>query len=164
MASSVATPLERALGSIAGVTQLRSSSGQGSTNITLEFDFDRDINAAARDVQAAINAARGQLPSGMPRNPSYRKVNPSQAPIMALAVSSPNLAPSVLYDFASTVLGQKLSQIHGVGEVMVWGSSLPAVRVQLNPNALAHHGIALDEVREAIVRHQLHSTSRLHRA
>jgi multidrug efflux pump len=150
MASSVATPLERALGSIAGVTGIRSSSSQGSTGITLEFDFDRDIDAAARDVQAAINAARGQLPAGMPRNPSYRKVNPSQAPIMALALSSPNLARGDLYDLASTVLAQKLSQVAGVGEVQVWGSALPAVRVQLNPNALAHHGIALDEVRQAI--------------
>ncbi|ACB74410.1 efflux RND transporter permease subunit [Opitutus terrae] len=150
MASSVATPLERALGSIAGVTAIRSNSTQGSTGITLEFDFDRDIDAAARDVQAAINAARGQLPSGMPRNPSYRKVNPSSAPIMALALSSPNLAPGELYDVASTVLAQKLSQVTGVGEVQVWGSALPAVRVQLNPNALAHYGIALDEVRQAI--------------
>jgi multidrug efflux pump len=151
MASSVATPLERALGSIAGITAIRSNSGQGSTNITLEFDFDRDINAAARDVQAALNAARGQLPSGMPRNPSYRKVNPSQAPIMILALSSPNLASSELYDFASTILAQKISQVNGVGDVGVAGSSLPAVRVQLNPNALAHYGIALDEVRQAIV-------------
>ena len=151
MAASVATPLERALGSIAGVTSIRSSSSQGSAGITLEFDFDRDIDAAARDVQAAINAARGQLPSGMPRNPSYRKINPSQSPIMALALSSPNLASSSLYDIASTVIGQKLSQVNGVGEVSVWGSSLPAVRVQLNPNALAHHGISLDEVRRAIV-------------
>lgn len=151
MAASVATPLERALGSIAGVTQISSRNGQGSTNITLEFDFGRDIDAAARDVQAALNAARGQLPSGMPRNPSYRKINPSQAPIMSLALSSPNLAKSALYDFASTILAQKLSQVSGVGEVQVMGSSLPAVRVQLNPNALVHHGIALDEVRQAIV-------------
>ena len=151
MAASVATPLERALGSIAGITAIRSMSGQGSTNITLEFDFDRDIDAAARDVQAALNAARGQLPSGMPRNPSYRKVNPSQAPILGLALSSPNLSRSALYDLASTILAQKLSQVSGVGDVMVWGSSLPAVRVQLNPNALAHHGISLDEVRRAIV-------------
>ncbi len=150
MASAVATPLERAFGSIAGVTRISSSSNQGSTGIMLEFAFDRDINAAARDVQAAINAARGQLPAGMPGNPSYRKINPSQAPIMALALSSPNLAPGVLYDAASTILAQKLSQISGVGEVTVGGSSLPAVRVQLNPNALAHYGIALDEVRTAI--------------
>ncbi len=150
MASSVATPLERALGSIAGITGIRSNSSQGSSNITLEFDFDRDIDDAARDVQAALNAARGQLPSGMPRNPSYRKINPSQAPILGLALSSPNLAPGDLYDTASTILAQKLSQVNGVGEVQVWGSSLPAVRIQLNPNALAHHGIALDEVRRAI--------------
>lgn len=151
MAASVATPLERALGSIAGVTSISSGSGQGSTNITLQFDFDRDIDAAARDVQAAINASRGQLPAGMPRNPGYRKVDPSQAPIMALALSSPNLEPSALYDVAATVLAQKISQINGVGDVTVGGSSLPAVRVQLNPNALAHYGISLDEVRRAIV-------------
>ena len=151
MAASVATPLERALGSIAGVTDIWSNSSQGSTNITLQFDFKRDIDEAARDVQAALNAARGQLPSGMPRNPSYRKVNPSQAPIMGLALSSPNLASSELYDFAATILAQKISQVAGVGDVSVGGSSLPAVRVQLNPNALAHHGISLDEVRRAIV-------------
>ncbi|HWL17680.1 MAG TPA: efflux RND transporter permease subunit [Opitutus sp.] len=150
MASSIATPLERSLGSIAGVMAIRSSSSQGSTSITLEFDFDRDIDEAARDVQAALNAARGQLPSGMPRNPSYRKVNPSQSPILGLALSSPNLAPGDLYDLASTVLAQKISQVAGVGDVQVWGSALPAVRVQLNPNALAHHGISLDEVRRAI--------------
>ncbi len=150
MASAVATPLERAFGSIAGVTGINSSSNQGSTGIILEFSFDRDINAAARDVQAAINAARSQLPAGMPGNPSYRKVNPSQAPIMALGLSSPNLAPGELYDVGSTILAQKISQISGVGEVTVGGSSLPAVRVQLNPHALAHYGIALDEVRRAI--------------
>lgn len=150
MASSVATPLERALGSIAGVTAISSDSRQGSVGIMLEFAFDRDIDAAARDVQAAINASRGQLPAGMPGNPSYRKINPSQAPIMALALSSPNLAPGALYDLAATILAQKISQINGVGEVSVGGSSLPAVRVQLNPHALAHYGIALDEVRRAI--------------
>ncbi|HTL66243.1 MAG TPA: efflux RND transporter permease subunit [Lacunisphaera sp.] len=150
MASSVATPLERALGSIAGVTSIDSNSRSGATNIVLQFDVNHDINAAARDVQAAINAARGQLPSGMPGNPSYRKVNPSAAPIMVLALSSPNLAPGTLYDFASTILAQKISQVAGVGEVTVGGSSLPAVRVQLNPFALAHNGIALDDVRRAI--------------
>ncbi|MEO6993252.1 MAG: efflux RND transporter permease subunit [Lacunisphaera sp.] len=150
MASSVATPLERALGSITGVTSIRSFNRQGATSITLEFDFDRDIDDAARDVQAAINASRAQLPAGMPRNPSYRKVNPSQSPIMALALSSANLAPGALYDIASTILGQKISQVNGVGEVSVEGSSLPAVRVQLNPNALAHEGLSLDEVRRAI--------------
>jgi multidrug efflux pump len=150
IAASVATPLERALGSIAGVTAISSTSRQGSTGITLEFALNRNIDDAARDVQAAINAARGQLPAGMPGNPGFRKVNPSQAPIMALALSSPNLAPGKLYDIAATVIAQKLSQIPGVGEVSVGGSSLPAVRVQLNPNALAHHGVALDEVRRAI--------------
>jgi multidrug efflux pump len=150
MASSVSAPLERALGSIAGITNISADCRQGSVGITLEFNFDRDIDAAARDVQAAINAARGQLPAGMPGNPTYRKSNPSQAPIMALALSSPNLAPGALYDIAATVLAQKVSQIQGVGEVSVGGSSLPAVRVQLNPHALSHHGIALDEVRRAI--------------
>jgi len=150
MASSVATPLERALGSIAGVTAITSDSRQGGVNITLEFDMDRKVDDAARDVQAAINAARGQLPSGMPGNPSYRKVNPSAAPIMALALSSPNLSPARLYDFASTILAQKISQMQGVGEVTVGGSSLPAIRVQLDPHQLAHHGIALDEVRRTI--------------
>ncbi|HEY1107956.1 MAG TPA: efflux RND transporter permease subunit, partial [Opitutaceae bacterium] len=150
VASSVAAPLERALGAIAGVTNIYSDSRQGNTSITLEFAMNRDINSAARDVQAAINAARGQLPSGMPGNPTFRKVNPSQAPIMSLALSSPNLAPGALYDVASTILAQKISQMRGVGEVSVGGSSLPAVRVQLNPHALSHYGIALDEVRRAI--------------
>ncbi len=150
MASSVATPLERSLGSIAGITSIASYSRSGATNITLQFDLGRDINAAARDVQAAINAARGQMPAGMPRNPSYRKVNPSAAPIMGLAVSSPNIAPGQLYDFASTILAQKLSQVEGVGEVTVGGSSLPAVRVQLNPHALSSLGVSLDDVRRAI--------------
>ncbi|MGC4030075.1 MAG: efflux RND transporter permease subunit [Steroidobacteraceae bacterium] len=151
MAATVATPLERALGSIAGIQSLSSDSRQGATNIRIEFDLDRNIDEAARDVQAAINAARNQLPAGMPGNPSFRKVNPSQSPIVALALSSPNLPPSRLYDLASTVIAQKLAQVAGVGEVSVEGSSLPAVRVQLNPGALAHHGIALDEVRSAIV-------------
>ena len=150
MAASVATPLERALGSIAGVSAIDSDSRPGTTNITLQFDLNRDINSAARDVQAAINAARGELPAGMPGNPSYRKVNPSAAPIMVVALSSAHLSPGVLYDFASTILAQKISQIAGVGEVNVGGSSLPAVRVQLNPFALSHHGIALDDVRRAI--------------
>jgi len=150
MAASVSAPLERALGGIAGVSGIYSESRQGSTSITLEFVLGRDINGAARDVQAAINAARGQLPSGMPGNPTFKKSNPSQAPIMALALNSPNLAPGALYDLAVTVLAQKIAQINGVGEVSVGGSSLPAVRVQLNPHALSHYGIALDEVRRAI--------------
>jgi len=150
MASSVTAPLERALGSIAGVASLTSSSGTGSASITLQFDLNRDINAAARDVQAAINAARAELPSGMPGNPTFRKVNPSQAPIMALALSSSNLSPGQLYDAASTILAQRLAQVVGVGDVTVDGASLPAVRVQLDPNLLAHYGIALDEVRQSI--------------
>ncbi len=150
MASTVATPLERALGSIAGITAITSSSNQGSTQIVLQFELGRNLNDAARDVQAAINAARSQLPSGMPGNPQYRKINPSQAPVMGLALSSPNLAPSELYDAAATILAQKLSQVSGVGEVSVSGASLPAVRVQLDPAALLHYGIALDDVRNAI--------------
>ena len=150
MAATVAGPLERALGSIAGVTKLQSNSNQGSARVTLEFDLQRDIEAAAREVQAALNAVRSQLPSGMSENPSYVKVNPSQAPIMALALSSPQLPLSALYDNASTVLAQKLAQIVGVGEVRVDGSSLPAVRVQITPEALSHRGMSLEDVRRAI--------------
>ncbi|MCK9468274.1 MAG: efflux RND transporter permease subunit [Porticoccaceae bacterium] len=150
MAATVATPLERSLGSISGVTAITSSSSQGSTEVALQFELGRNIDEAAREVQAAINAVRGELPAGMPDNPQYRKINPSQAPIMALALSSPNLAASELYDAASTILAQKLAQIVGVGEVSVSGASLPAVRVQLDPGALLHNGIALDEVRNAI--------------
>ena len=150
MAATVATPLERALGSIAGVNAITSSSNQSATEVRLEFDLGRNVDEAAREVQAAINAARGQLPSGMPGNPTYRKINPTQAPILALAVASPNLPPSRLYDIASTVLAQKLSQITGVGEVSVSGASLPAVRVQLDPDALMHHGISPDQVRQAL--------------
>ncbi|GFN26029.1 acriflavine resistance protein B [Achromobacter denitrificans] len=146
----MAAPLERALGSIAGVSAMSSSSNQGATRVQLQFELDRDVNEAARDVQAALNAARAELPAGMPGNPSYRKVNPSQAPIMALALSSPTRPAGQLYDLGSTVLAQKISQISGVGEVTMGGSSLPAVRVQVNPNALAHYGVALDEVRQAI--------------
>lgn len=150
MASTVATPLERALGSISGIRRISSSSSQSSTQVRLEFELHRNVDDAAREVQAAINAARSQLPAGMPGNPVYRKFNPSQAPVMALALSSDHLAGSVLYDAASTILAQKLAQITGVGEVEVTGSSLPAVRVQLNPGMLTHYGVALDEVRAAI--------------
>jgi multidrug efflux pump len=150
MAATVAGPLERALGSIAGVQRIQSSSNQGATSVTLEFDLDRNVDEAAREVQAAINAARSQLPSGMTGNPSYVKVNPSQSPIMALALSSPRLPSSKLYDNASTILAQKIAQIVGVGEVSVDGASLPAVRVQVNPEALAHRGMALDDVRSAL--------------
>ncbi|WP_337841858.1 efflux RND transporter permease subunit [Rheinheimera sp.] len=150
MAATVATPLERALGSIAGVQRMGSSSNQGSTQIRLEFELDRNVDEAAREVQAAINSARSQLPSGMTSNPTYRKMNPSSAPVMALALSSNTVPGSQLYDTASTILAQKLATIQGVGEVAVSGSSLPAVRVQLNPGMLAHYGVALDEVRSAL--------------
>jgi multidrug efflux pump len=150
MASSVATPLERSLGTIAGISQMNSRSSQGSTRIMIQFDLDRDINAAAREVQAAINASRQLLPSGMRSMPTYAKVNPSQAPIMVLSLTSEVLDKGQLYDVASTVLAQKLAQVTGVGEVQIGGSSLPAVRVALEPRLLDHYGIALDEVRQSI--------------
>ncbi|WP_288709769.1 efflux RND transporter permease subunit, partial [uncultured Serratia sp.] len=150
MASSVATPLERALGRIAGVNEMTSMSSLGSTRVILQFDLSRDINGAARDVQAAINAAQSLLPTGMPSRPSYRKVNPSDAPIMILTLTSDIYSQGQLYDFASTQLAQKISQTEGVGDVSVGGSSLPAVRVELNPSALFNQGVSLDAVRQAI--------------
>lgn len=150
MAANVATPLERALGTIPGLSRIDSASTQGSTQIELQFELGRDVDSAARDVQAAINAARAQLPSGMPGMPQYNKVNPSQAPILALALSSDSLSPGQIFDVASTVIAQKLAQIPGVGEVQVGGSSLPAVRVSLDPNALNQQRIALDDVAAAI--------------
>jgi multidrug efflux pump len=150
MAATVATPLERALGRIAGVTEMTSSSSLGSTRITLQFDLNRDIDGAARDVQAAINAARSLLPSGLPNNPTYRKVNPADAPIMIVALTSDTMTRGQIYDAASTVLAQKLSQIEGVGQVNVGGSSLPAVRVELNPAALNKYGISTAQVRTTI--------------
>lgn len=150
MASSVATPLEQSLGAIAGLSEMSSRSSEGSTRIILMFDLDRDINGAARDVQAAINAARSMLPSSLRNNPTYRKVNPASAPVMVLALTSKTATQGRLYDLASTVLGQKVSQVPGVGEVEVGGSSLPAVRVSLNPQALNSAGVALDEVRMAL--------------
>ncbi len=150
MASSVATPLERALGTIAGVNEIRSNSSQGSTRIWVQFDLGKDINAAAREVQAAINASRSLLPSALPGMPTYRKINPSQAPIMILALTSKTRPTSELYDLASTVLAQKVAQVSGVGDVEVGGGSLPAVRVELQPNALAQYRISLDDVRQAI--------------
>ena len=147
MASSVATPLERQLGHIAGVTEMTSASYLGSTSVTLQFDLNRDIDAAARDVQAAINAARGYLPANLPNNPTYRKVNPADAPIMIVALTSDTYDQGKLYDAASTVLQQKLSQIPGVGQVVVGGSSLPAVRVDVNPTQLNAAGLGLEDVR-----------------
>jgi len=150
MASSVATPLERALGGIAGISEMTSRSGQGNTRIIILFEIGRNVDAAAREVQAAINAARNLLPSGMRSMPTYKKFNPSQAPIMVLSLTSSQLDKSQLYDLASTVIAQKLSQVQGVGQIDVGGSSLPAVRVQLEPRLLDQYGVALDEVRTAI--------------
>src|ERR1700731_4178270 len=150
MASAVATPLERQFGRIAGVTQMTSSSGLGSTGITLQFDLNRDINAAARDVQAAINAARSQLPADLPGQPTYRKVNPADAPIMLLALTSDNIPPSQIYDAADSILAQKLAQVEGVGQGFTWGSSRPAVRVEVNPNQLNTYGISLETIRKSL--------------
>ncbi|RTL33606.1 MAG: multidrug efflux RND transporter permease subunit [Burkholderiales bacterium] len=150
MAATVATPLERALGTIAGVNEITSRSSLGSTSITLQFDLSRDIDGAARDVQAAINAARTLLPTGMPSNPTYRKVNPADAPILILSLTSQTLSRGQMYDAASTVLAQRLSQVEGVGQVNVGGGALPAVRVELDPDKLASKGIALDNVRLAL--------------
>ena len=150
MASSVATPLERQFGRIAGVTEMTSTSALGSTSITLQFDLNRNIDAAARDVQAAINAARGQLPANLPNNPWYRKVNPADAPIMLLALTSDLVGRPRMYDIGSTILQQKLAQVQGVGQVIVGGGALPAVRVELNPTALNNTGLALEDVRAAI--------------
>jgi multidrug efflux pump len=150
MASAVATPLERQFGRIAGVTQMTSSSGLGSTNITLQFDLSRDINAAARDVQASINAARSQLPADLPGQPSYRKVNPADAPISLMVLTSDNIPPAQIYDAADSILGQKLAQVEGVGQVRVFGSSKPAVRVEANPYQLNSYGISLETVRKSL--------------
>ena len=150
MAATVATPLERALGAIAGVNEMTSNSSLGSTRITLQFDLTRSVDSAARDVQAAINAARTLLPSGMPSNPTYRKVNPADAPIMILALTSESLTRGQMYDAASTVLAQKLSQVEGVGQASISGGALPAVRVELDPVRLAANGVSLDQVRTAI--------------
>jgi multidrug efflux pump len=150
MASAVATPLERQFGRIAGVTQMTSSSGLGSTNVTLQFDLNRDINAAARDVQASINAARSQLPADLPGQPSYRKVNPADAPIMLLVLTSDNIPPTQIYDAADSILAQRLAQVEGVGQVRVFGSSRPAVRVEANPYQLNSYGISLETVRKSL--------------
>ncbi len=150
MASAVATPLERQFGRIAGVTEMTSVSFLGASTIALQFDLARDINGAARDVQSAIAAAAGQLPPNLPSLPTYRKVNPADAPIMILALTSKAVDKGRMYDIASTVLQQKIARLEGVGQIFVGGSSLPAVRVELNPMALARYGIGLDEVRQAL--------------
>jgi multidrug efflux pump len=150
MASSVATPLERQFGRIAGIAEMTSTSSQGSTAITLQFDLSRNIDAASRDVQAAINAARSQLPSNLPGNPYYRKINPADAPIMLMAVTSDVVGRGRMYDIASSVIQQKLSQVNGVGQVFVWGGALPAVRVEVNPSALQATGLSLEDVRSTL--------------
>ncbi len=150
MASSVATPLERQFGRIAAINQMTSSSQLGSSSISMQFDLNRNIDAAARDVQAAINAARGQLPTNLPSNPTYRKVNPSDSPILILALSSDTVPVPEMYDVADSVLSQKLAQVNGVGQVFVWGSSQPAVRVEVNPTLLNKLGVGLDTVRNAL--------------
>jgi len=150
MASAVATPLERQFGRIAGVTQMTSSSTLGNTGIALQFDLNRDINAAARDVEAAINAARSQLPADMPSQPTYRKVNSADSPVLLLSLVSDTIPIPQIYDAANSVVAQKLSQVDGVGQVFVWGSSSPAVRVQVNPQQLNSYGISLEQVRKAL--------------
>jgi multidrug efflux pump len=147
MAATVAGPLERVLGQIAGVTEMTSNSTLGSTRVTLQFDLSRSIDGAAREVQAAINAARSQLPTSLPSNPTYRKVNPADSPILIVALTSATLARPQMYDAASTVLAQRLAQVDGVGQVSIGGSSLPAVRVELDPDRLAANRLNLDDVR-----------------
>jgi multidrug efflux pump len=150
MAATVATPLERHLGQIADVTEMTSSSSTGSSRVTLQFGLNRSIDGAARDVEAAINAARADLPTALRSNPTYHKVNPADAPIMILTLTSATLTTGQLYDSADTILSQKLSQVSGIGQVQIGGSSLPAVRVELNPTALFKYGIGLEDVRAAL--------------
>ena len=150
MASAVATPLERQFGRIAGINQMTSSSQLGSTGITMQFDLDRNIDAAARDVQAAINAARNYLPPALPSNPTYRKINPADAPVMILVMTSDAMTQDQMYDAADSIMGQKLSQVDGVGQVFVWGSSQPAVRIEANPQMLNNMGVGLETMRTAV--------------
>src|SRR5271155_306524 len=157
VATTVASPLERHLGQIADVTEMTSASSLGSARINLQFGINRNINGAARDVQAAINASRADLPTALRSNPSYRKFNPASAPILIYTLTSDTLTPAELYDAASTVLAQKLSQVDGIGEVVVGGSSLPAVRVELIPQALYKYGIGLEDVRAALASANAHS-------
>src|SRR5499427_1425840 len=150
MASSVATPLERQFGRISGVNQMTSSSQLGSTNIVLQFDLNRNIDAAARDAQAAINAARGQLPANLPSNPGYRKNNPSDQPIVILALTSDVEERSKIYDVADSILNQKIAQIAGVGQVQIQGSSRPAVRLQINPTTLTKYDIGWEQIQATL--------------
>ena len=157
MAATVATPLERHLGIIADVTEMTSQSTVGQTRIMLQFGLNRNIDGAARDVQAAINAARADLPTSLRQNPTYRKVNPADAPVAILAMTSDTLTRGQIYDAASTVMQQALSQIDGIGQVVISGASLPAVRVELNPLALFKYGIGLEDVRAALASANAHS-------
>jgi multidrug efflux pump len=150
MASSVATPLERQFGHIAGVTEMTSSSSLGNTSVTLQFDLSRDIDGAAHDVEAAINAARTYLPTNLPQNPYYRKVNPADAPILIISLTSAAYDVTKLYDLASTILQQKLSQIQGVGQVVVGGGATPAVRVEANPTKLESYGLTLSNIKSVL--------------
>jgi multidrug efflux pump len=150
MATSVAAPLERQFARIAGVSEMTSTSSRGSASINLQFDLSRNIDGAARDVQAAINAARSFLPSSMPSNPTYRKMNPADAPILLISLTSDVTPVPKMYDIASTILAQKLSQVKGVGQVVTGGGSTPAVRVSLNPAALSQYGISLEKVRSML--------------
>src|ERR1051325_9640934 len=152
MASAVATPLERAFGRIAGVTEMTSNSSLGSTSVTLQFDLSRNADAAARDVQAAIQAARSQLPANLPSNPRYRKSNPADAPIMILALTSDTLPRERIYDVADSVLAQKISQVEGVGQTFVSGGARPTVRVEVNPVQLSAYNLSLEDVRFALAR------------
>ena len=157
MAATVATPLERHLGIIANVVGITSESSVGITRITLQFSLSRSLDGAARDVQAAINAARADLPTSLRQNPSYNKVNPATAPVAILAMTSETMTRGQIYDAASRVVQQALSQIEGVGQVLIGGSSLPAVRVELNPLALFKYGIGLEDVRAALASANAHS-------
>src|SRR4029077_10255114 len=150
MATAVAAPLERMFGRIAGITQMTSSSSLGGTSIVLQFDLSRNADGAARDVQAAINAARGQLPANMPSNPNWRKVNPAESPVMVLALTSETATQQQMFDVADSILAQKIAQIEGIGQVNVGGSSQPAVRVEINPMLLSKLGVGLDQVRAAL--------------
>src|SRR6202789_3288355 len=150
VATSLAAPLERHLGQIADVTEMTSQSQTGQARVTLQFSLNRDINGAARDVQAAINAAQADLPANLLSEPTYRKVNPADAPVMILALTSKTLTRGQMYDAASSVIQQQLSQLPGVGEVIIGGASLPAVRVELDPMALFHYGVGLEDVRSAL--------------
>ncbi|HQR81861.1 MAG TPA: efflux RND transporter permease subunit, partial [Thiotrichales bacterium] len=180
MASSVATPLEKALGQLAGVNEITSTSTLGKTSINIQFDLNRDIDGAARDVQAAIQAARSFLPSGMTSNPTYKKANPADAPIMVLSLTSDTLSRGQLFDMADTILAQRLAQIEGIGQVVVGGGASPAIRIQVDSQALAHYQLALEDVRTVIssqhtfsplgtiedeeVRYQLNSNQQLSQA